>query len=100
MKKLIIWAASVLFLAASFLISNSLTSDAEPAAVPAFSESAVYRVKEYSEKIGIFTDGKNEPEQIINVFVFTLPERDRELLSNGFDVTEESLMSVIEDYSA
>ncbi len=67
--------------------------------ISAFNESALYTVKEYGGKIGIFSGGNDTPETVLNVFVFTLPESDRSMLKEGFEIDEKSICSVIEDYT-
>ncbi len=56
-------------------------------------------VKEYSEKIGIFTqDGTLV--QVLDTYVKTLPETDRRLLGEGIYIeTRAQLNAIIEDYT-
>ena len=68
-------------------------------AVAAIKESTVYTVREHCGRIGIFEDGYDEPSIILDVYVFTLPEKDKEMLKEGFTVNESSLGGVIEDYT-
>lgn len=57
-------------------------------------------VKEYSGKIGIF-NADGEAVHIIDVYTKTLPEADRRLLEEGFEITSErQLASIIQDYSS
>ena len=62
-------------------------------------EEERYTVKSYMGKIGIFTsDGKLA--EVIEVYVKTLPEADKRLLEEGFEIVGRSqLNSIIEDYS-
>ena len=59
-----------------------------------------YFVKEYMGMIGIF-DEENTLLRIIEVYTKTLPEADRRLLEEGFEITnEKQLASIIQDYSS
>lgn len=62
-------------------------------------EKAVYTVKSYMGKIGIFSaDGKLV--RVLEVYVNTLPEADIRLLEEGFEVVGQAeLNSIIEDYT-
>ena len=56
--------------------------------------------KEYSDKIGIFNSA-GEAVYIIDVYTKTLPEADRRLLEEGFEITSaKQLASIIQDYSS
>ena len=59
-----------------------------------------YVVREYMGKIGIFlTDGTLV--RVIEVYAKTLPEADRRLLEEGFEIIgNQQLYSVIEDYGS
>ena len=63
------------------------------------SSEAVYTVKSYMGKIGIFSaDGKLV--RVLEVYVKTLPEADIRLLEEGFEVVGQAeLNSIIEDYT-
>ena len=57
-------------------------------------------VKEHLGKIGIF-NSEGEAIHIIDVYTKTLPEADRRLLEEGFEITnEKQLASIIQDYSS
>ena len=59
----------------------------------------IYTVKEYLEKIGIF-DSEGRLLQILEVYIKTLPEADKRLLREGFEVSgKKQLNSIIEDYT-
>ena len=63
------------------------------------STEEVYTVKEYMGKIGIFSSDGVLIE-VLDVYVKTLPEADKRLLGEGFNVTgKKQLNSIIEDYS-
>lgn len=77
-------------------------NDAYDSSIPAFDTEKiqnVYTVREYREKIGIFKNGESEPYAVLDIYTFILPEKDRELLKNGFLVDEDMLYRVIEDYT-
>lgn len=60
-------------------------------------DKKIYEVKEYNGKIGVF-----ENEALIytlDVYVFTLPKNDRQLLSNGIKAeNKEELYRILEEY--
>ncbi len=95
MKKYIL-AATV---CATLIIPAALGFSSPPRSVDAIAVREIYTVKEYRGKIGIFEAGKEEPSAVLDVFVFTLPERDRKMLKDGFSVSEEEIFGVIEDYT-
>lgn len=115
MKKFIICAFTALLTATIILVcqiskvlnvSETVSEKIKslPAATEVFSRLSdgggdVFLVKKYNEKIGIFKNGSAEPERVLDIFVFSLPEKDRLLLDLGFTVGAESLDSVIEDYT-
>ena len=59
----------------------------------------IYMVKEYFGRIGIFnSDGALL--QVLEVYVKTLPEADKRLLGEGFEIVgKKRLNSIIEDYT-
>lgn len=58
----------------------------------------IYTVREYMGKIGIF-DENGTLIKVLEVYVKTLPEADKRILEEGFDVVgEKQLNSIIEDY--
>ena len=88
-----------------FLISDKITStvkDINNNDIPVFDQNVQeteieYVLKEYNGKIGIF-----ENEALIytlDTYVFTLPENDKKLLSEGIVVsTQEELYELLEQY--
>lgn len=63
-------------------------------------EAHVWIVREYEERIGVFSEN-GELVRVIDVYTKTLPEADRRLLREGIRVTsEKQLYSIIEDYSS
>ena len=56
-----------------------------------------YIIKEFDGKIGVFKNG--DFQYMINVYVFTLPEYDKKLLSLGIKVSsEQELNDVLSSY--
>lgn len=115
MKKFIIFAFPAL-LAAAIILTFTLSrlpgaadiipdkqentpASADAVQVLSTGSKDAYTIKEYNEKIGIFKHGESVPEKVLNVYVFSLPERDRTLLGLGFDIDGSALDSVIEDYT-
>ena len=86
-------------LCAVLIITAYFGIDENSSYVEAFNEYEIYTVKEYCGKIGIFVQGKDAPSAVLDVYVFTLPEADRKMLNEGFDVSEAEIYSVIEDYT-
>jgi len=59
-----------------------------------------YILREYEGKIGIFSADETLPDEILDVFVFTLPDADRQALRCGIRVySEEALQRLIEDFT-
>ncbi len=59
----------------------------------------IYLIKEYMGRIGIF-DTTGALVDVIEVYTKTLPEADRRLLGEGFEVIGKTqLNAIIEDYS-
>lgn len=63
------------------------------------SQDETYTVKEYFGRIGIFkSDGALI--RVLEVYVKTLPEADKRLLGEGFEIVgKKQLNSIIEDYT-
>ena len=78
------------------VVASKNNSDALPV-VNITEEKKLYEVKEYNGRIGIFED-----ESLIytlDVYVFTLPENDRQLLSDGIKAeSQEELYRILEEY--
>ncbi|HHZ05337.1 MAG TPA: hypothetical protein GX401_00900 [Clostridiales bacterium] len=61
--------------------------------------SDVYIVKDYNGKVAVFREGETTPVSTTEKSVLDLPQRDREDLTAGVEVTgEEKLRKLIEDY--
>jgi hypothetical protein len=55
----------------------------------------------YDEKIAVFIEDSTEPAEILDVYLFSLPPADAEILQDGITVFgDENLARVIEDYTS
>ena len=103
MKKIILCTALALLLVAVGTAANRYfkSDDMSMGSIPVISETAdtSYTVKKYGEKIGIFQGTDDSPVKTLGVFVFTLPETDRNMLEYGFEISEDCLDSLICDYT-
>ena len=62
-------------------------------------EKNMYNIRAYEGKIGIFSE-EGKLLKILEVYIKTLPEADREMLEKGFYVIgEDDLHAIIEDYT-
>ena len=72
-------------------------SDEDPIQTSEYEKSWIIRT--YDERIGVF-DATGKLEYIVNVYVFSLPQSDQELLKNGILVSsEKELEALMEDYT-
>ncbi|MCH3972192.1 MAG: BofC C-terminal domain-containing protein [Oscillospiraceae bacterium] len=86
--------------------SNPLSSQGSTAgqaslgsAASGVQKQALYLVKTYNGKIGIFRVGETKPFRVLEVETASLPPADQELLRSGISVqSTQELQSVIEDY--
>ncbi len=106
MKKPIMIILALIMLAGAIFVSYSLTSQKnsplaeQEEVITAFANtSKEYTVKEFNDKVAIFATGEGSPDLILDVYVFTLPEADRKMLSAGFRVSKSEITGVIEDYT-
>ncbi len=82
-------------------VMEALESGKTNDAVYALSNTEKYILKEYEGRIGIFSEGKEVPTEILGVYVFTLPKADQNALRVGITVYGlENLRSLIEDFTA
>lgn len=95
--------------AAAFLITGAASAvvNNKPVKNPTTTSSAssvmqnYYIVREYNGKLAVFKNSDKYPTTIYDVFVFTFPEADKELLKKGIKVTSEhDLRKLIEDYTS
>ncbi|MCL2014184.1 MAG: hypothetical protein FWG69_04265 [Oscillospiraceae bacterium] len=60
-----------------------------------------YIIKEYREKIGIFGENEDELFKVLDVYVDTLPRKDRDDLKKGIKIfSGEELADRIEDFDS
>ncbi len=60
---------------------------------------AEYIVKEYNQQVAVFKKGNNEPYQILDIDIMSLPLADREALKQGISFKDtRKLSQLIEDY--
>ena len=57
-------------------------------------------VRETNGVIGVFRRGVDEPLYTLDVFVFTLPEREQELLRDGIECDAEGLLYLLDSYGS
>lgn len=98
----------ILFLTIFLMLNNRITKlhETKPnEQQPVFNETVndeteadvEYIIKEFDGKIGVFKNG--DFQYMINVYVFTLPEYDKKLLSQGIKVSsEQELNDVLSSY--
>lgn len=98
----------ILFLTIFLMLNNRITKLHETKQneqQPVFNETASdeteaddeYVIKEFDGKIGVFKNG--DFQYMIDVYVFTLPEYDKKLLSQGIKVSsEQELNDVLSSY--
>lgn len=59
-----------------------------------------YTLREYEGKIGVFRDGNTVPDEILDVYLITLPEEDVKKLRNGIEANgQDEVRSLIEDFT-
>ena len=68
--------------------------------IPAFEETnpeTIYLIKDFNGKIGIFEN--DALIYTLDVYIFSLPQKDQKLLSEGISVSsKEELYEIIEEY--
>ena len=53
----------------------------------------IYVIKEYDNRIGVFANG--DLKEIVDIYVFSLPENDKKLLSEGICITSKQELNEI-----
>lgn len=72
-----------------------------PAPQPESSAAAVYILSEWEGKLAVFLPGKENPSQIYEVYITTLPPAEQERLKVGVPASgEEELSRLLEDYTS
>ncbi len=80
--------------------ATPLPSSDSSVSVFAPSEGEVFIVRETNGVIGVFVNGEDEPRYTLDVFVFTLPEDEQELLSFGIECDAEGLSYLLDSYGS
>lgn len=99
--------AVTLFAAAFVMINDrisTLHTNAELLDKPVFNDSDTgtdkeiqYTIKEFDGRIGVFENG--DFQYLVDIYVFTLPENDKKLLSKGISVSsEKELNDILSSY--
>ncbi len=102
----IVAVAVTLFLTIFLLLNNRITKlhENQPSdQAPVFNETNnsvledEYLIKEFNGKIGVYKNG--DFQYTLDVFVFTLPEYDKKLLSQGIKAaSEQELNDILSSY--
>ena len=86
-----------------FLVSKKIETNStqQSSDLPAFEETndeeTSYILKEYNGKIGIYEN--DSLIYTLDTYLFTLPEKDKKLLSEGISVSsKEELYEILEEY--
>ena len=96
-----------LFGAIFFMLNNRISNmhtEKPNTDVPVFNESVVekseeikYMLKEFDGKIGVFKN--SDFQYYVDIFVFTLPENEQKLLSQGIVTSsEQELLNILSSY--
>lgn len=93
---------SVLVLSLSgtlMVMNNQQNQTLAQATTQQSSTTALYVLKTYQGQIGIFKPNAAKPEQVLDIMVSALPEKDQEMLQQGIEVqSERELKALIEDF--
>ena len=96
-----------LFIITYFTLNNRISNMSEKnitADKPVFNESITaesvensYMIKEFEDKIGVFKNG--DFQYYLDVYIFTLPEKEQKLLCQGIIVSsEQELFDILSSY--
>ena len=96
-----------LFIITYFTLNNRISNMSEKnitADKPVFNESITaesvensYMIKEFEDKIGVFKNG--DFQYYLDVYIFTLPEKEQKLLNQGIVVSsEQELFDILSSY--
>ena len=94
-------SSTFVYSSANNLSSQGTPHSAAPSAAPAAGRQAIFLVKAYEGKIGIYHVGEAKPFRILNVQVSSLPAADQQLLRSGISLqSSDQLQAVLEDYGS
>ncbi len=96
--------AALLFFGAFYVVSKYSSIHEETVKTVAevddgIQEETYYTVKKSEEKIGIFDVKRGDRIMLIETYVFTLPDSDKIMLEEGFEVKLSEITHIIEDYT-
>lgn len=75
--------------------SSAITSSAP------VKNTAGYLLREYKGKIGVFAAGSSSPQQVLDVYINSLPKDDQEKLKKGISAkNHDQLLGLIENYAS
>lgn len=61
----------------------------------------LYTVKAYKDKIGIFVGNNAEPDQVLDVYLDSLPKAEQSRLNAGIKInSQDDLIKLVEDYTS
>ncbi len=64
-------------------------------------EDYAYLLRETDGKIGLYLPQEDTPRQVLDIYTYTLPEYDQQLLQEGIPVTdEEDLQKYLEEFDS
>lgn len=88
---------STVILASSSM--NAPENEPEPVRTQSENEAPVYVLKDYAGKLAVYKFGEEQPNQVLNVFISSLPEFDQQQLHSGvYAYSREQLNGLIQDY--
>lgn len=65
------------------------------------SAAACYTMRAWQGKVAVFYNDESKPEQVLNIFVATLPKSEQQRLASGVRVsTRQELLEMMEDYTS
>lgn len=77
--------------------SESASVTADPSEPPA----ARRRLGVWEGKLALFTEGRESPDEVYDVYIQTLPKEEQERLGRGIEIgSEEELAGWLEDYTS
>lgn len=101
MKKTTLILAVTLILGAILIAFWSINRSKSSNGVAANVSESEYVIGVYQEKIAVFAQGDKIPIEVYDVYVSTLPEKDRQDLYKGVKVLSKAELKLkIEDYTS
>ncbi|BCI59847.1 BofC C-terminal domain-containing protein [Solibaculum mannosilyticum] len=88
-------AATLCILMGASMIGSSTQASPSSSAV-----TGGWVMRDYQGKIAVFQDGNDDPTQVLDIYVNSLPEHDQDLLESGIRIDDQKeLQQLIEDYT-